>query len=93
MQRKEKVYGNLHNFKWARKSLSNGYVGPKINKVSDILKINDVIYVTQNNLTSYSLEQIPKINGGIIVMDPHTGRVFALSGGFDFNLSNFNRAT
>ena len=35
---------------------------------------------------------MPKINGAIVVMDPHTGRIFALSGGFDFSMSNFNRA-
>ena len=88
---KEKVKGILKNYKWARKSLSKGYVGPEISKASDILSLNDIIYVTKNNKNLFNLQQIPKINGGIVVMDPHTGRVFALSGGFDFNLSNFNR--
>ncbi len=84
--------GELINFKWARKSLSKGFVGPEVNVVSDILKINDVIYVTRSgDSKQYELQQIPKINGGIVVMDPYTGRVFALSGGFDFNVSNFNR--
>ena len=41
----------------------------------------------------YSLLQLPKINGGIVVMDPYTGRVLALSGGFSFRNSEFNRAT
>ena len=48
------------------------------------LELNDIIYVSSDSKQRYSLEQIPKINGGIIVMDPYTGRVFALSGGFDF---------
>jgi penicillin-binding protein 1A len=87
----KKVDAELVNFKWARESLSGGYLGPKISKVSDILQLNDIIYVSSDSQYSYNLEQIPKINGGIIVMDPHTGRVFALSGGFDFNISNFNR--
>ena len=39
------------------------------------------------------IRQIPEVNGGIIVMDPHTGKVFAITGGFSFNLSEFNRAT
>ncbi len=89
---KEKVIGTLGVFKWARKSLSNGYVGPEINKISEVLNINDVILVSYEKDNVFKLEQVPKINGGIIVMDPYTGRVFALSGGFDFNLSNFNRA-
>ena len=41
----------------------------------------------------YSLKQIPKINGGIVIMDPYTGRVLALSGGFSFKNTEFNRAT
>ncbi len=86
------ILGTLTNFKWARESLSKGYLGPQIDKISDVLKLNDIIYVSQENSENFNLEQIPKINGGMIVMDPHTGRIFALSGGFDFNLSNFNRA-
>ena len=92
LSNKKKVPGILTNYKWARKSLSNGYVGPEVNKVSDLLRVGDIIYVSQNKKSSFNLEQVPKINGGIVVMDPYTGRVFALSGGFDFNLSNFNRA-
>tara|TARA_B100001057_G_scaffold4655_1_gene4174 strand:- start:249 stop:2615 length:2367 start_codon:yes stop_codon:yes gene_type:complete len=83
--------GYLSNFDWARKSLGKGYLGPKIEKGSEIFKVNDIIYVSRSNDNSYYLEQIPKINGAIVAMDPHTGRVFALSGGFDFNESNFNR--
>ena len=92
LSNKKKVPGILINFKWARKSLSNGYVGPEVNNVSDLLRVGDIIYVSQNKKSSFNLEQVPKINGGIVVMDPYTGRVFALSGGFDFNLSKFNRA-
>ena len=41
----------------------------------------------------FDLKQLPKVNGGIVVMDPFTGRVLALSGGFSFKQSEFNRAT
>ncbi|RPG95295.1 MAG: PBP1A family penicillin-binding protein [Candidatus Pelagibacter sp. TMED263] len=83
--------GYLSNFNWARKSLGKGYLGPKIEKGSEIFKVNDIVHVSRSNDNSFHLEQIPKINGAIVAMDPHTGRVFALSGGFDFNESNFNR--
>ncbi len=83
--------GYLSNFNWARKSLGKGYLGPKIEKGSEIFKVNDIVLVSRSNDNSFHLEQIPKINGAIVAMDPHTGRVFALSGGFDFNESNFNR--
>ena len=59
----------------------------------DLLKIGDIVYVKKVNNNSYSLQQLPKINGGIVVMDPFTGRVLALSGGFSFINSEFNRAS
>ena len=59
----------------------------------ELLKKGDVIYVKQVKNNFYSLRQLPKINGGIVVMDPFTGRVFALSGGFSFNNSEFNRSS
>ena len=60
---------------------------------NELFKIGDVIYVKAKNDNKYSLKQIPKINGGIVVLDPYTGRVLALSGGFSFKKSEFNRAS
>ena len=60
---------------------------------NELLKRGDVIYVKHIKENKYSLKQIPKINGGIIVMDPYTGRVLALSGGFSFKSSEFNRVS
>jgi penicillin-binding protein 1A len=60
---------------------------------NELLKIGDVIYVKKINDNNYSLKQVPKINGGIVVMNPYTGRVLALSGGFSFKNSEFNRAS
>ena len=59
----------------------------------ELFKIGDIIYVKKINKNFYTLEQLPKINGGIVVMDPYTGRVLALSGGFSFKNSEFNRVT
>ena len=59
----------------------------------EILKVGDIIYVKKIKDNFFSLKQIPKINGGIVVMDPFTGRVLALSGGFSFKFSEFNRAS
>jgi penicillin-binding protein 1A len=53
----------------------------------------DIVYVKKIKQGKYSLQQLPNINGGIVVMDPYTGRVLALSGGFSFKKSEFNRAT
>ncbi len=53
----------------------------------------DIVYVKKIKDNLFSLEQLPKANGGIVVMDPYTGRVLAMSGGFSFKKSEFNRST
>ncbi len=58
-----------------------------------LFKLGDIIYVKHIEDNTFSLKQLPKVNGGIVVMDPFTGRVLALSGGFSFKKSEFNRAT
>ena len=58
----------------------------------EILKNGDVVYV-QKIGKKYSLRQLPQANGSIVVIHPFTGRVLALSGGFSFKKSEFNRAT
>ncbi len=60
---------------------------------NDLFKIGDIIYVKNLEENLFSLKQLPKVNGGIVVMDPFTGRVLALSGGFSFKKSEFNRVT
>ena len=59
----------------------------------DLFKIGDVIYVKKINENNFRLRQLPEVNGAMVVMDPYTGRVLALSGGFSFKKSEFNRAT
>jgi penicillin-binding protein 1A len=65
------------------------------NSADDILKVGDVVYVekTAGPQDEYALRQIPEIEGALVAMDPHTGRVLAMVGGFSFAESEFNRAT
>ena len=72
---------NYNDITWTKKELE------------DLLRPGDIIYVKKINQKEYSLKQLPKINGGIIIMDPYTGRVLALTGGFSFKNSEFNRVT
>ncbi len=60
---------------------------------SELFKVGDIIYVQQGINKNFILKQIPKINGGIVVMNPYTGRILAISGGFSFKNSEFNRAS
>ena len=59
----------------------------------EILNIGDVIYVENEKDNKFYLRQLPNVNGGIVVMDPYTGRLLAMSGGFSFKKSEFNRAS
>ena len=76
--------------------------GPRIRRVRDVLRTGDVILVepvrrTRNGKAypdrTYALRQIPLATAAIVAMDPHTGRVLAMSGGFSFGISQFNTAT
>jgi penicillin-binding protein 1A len=83
----------LETMKWAGAPLKHGISGNTINSPLQALKIGDLIFVSKIKDNIYTLQQIPKISGGMVVMDPHTGRVLALTGGFSFQQSQFNRAT
>ena len=65
----------------------------KANSPADVLKAGDVVYVEKKEGGSYLLRQIPSVSGGLVAMDPHTGRVLAMVGGFSYSQSEFNRAT
>ena len=93
-EKNENGFVFYQNVKWAKKritqDLHKGY--PK--RISDVFNEGDVIYVKKlNKLDHWSLEQIPLVNGAVVVMNPWSGRVLALSGGFDFTINQFNRAT
>jgi penicillin-binding protein 1A len=66
--------------------------------VDGVLKVGDVIYVEPvgedlATTSRFKLRQNPKVSGALVAMDPHTGRVLAMAGGFSFADSQFNRAT
>jgi penicillin-binding protein 1A len=81
----DRVVGTLSGpeVKWVSQSLGN------------ILKVGDVVYVSpvSGKTGIYTLEQIPEIEGALVAMDPRTGRVLAMVGGFSYAMSEFNRAT
>jgi penicillin-binding protein 1A len=88
---KDREIGNipLDGVKWAKKATPKSPL-----KVSQVLSPGDVIYVEPTKESGqYRLRQIPEIAGGMLVMDPTTGRVLALAGGFSFDQSQFDRAT
>ena len=81
----------LANMLWAR-PVVHGVPGGRPYAVSEILKPGDVVMVS-GPLASLSLEQIPVVQGALLSMDPQTGRVVAMVGGWSHNVSPYNRAT
>ena len=60
--------------------------------ISDKHEVGDIVFVSKEK-DIWKLKQYPKVNGGIVAIDPHTGDVKALVGGFNFKSSEFNRVT
>ncbi|MGF1455128.1 MAG: penicillin-binding protein 1A [Alphaproteobacteria bacterium] len=94
----------LEEMTWAREHrglTKGGYpaLGPEIARPGDVLRVGDLIYVEpidapgQEGALRVALRQVPQVDGAIIALDPHTGRVLAMHGGFSFERSEFNRAT
>jgi penicillin-binding protein 1A len=92
--------------RWARPRYQNGSFGPAPRGAADVVKPGDVVMVEPITTSSskseaaggktgaiYTLGQVPEVSGALVAMDPHTGRVLAISGGFSFETSQFDRAT
>ena len=92
----------LAELKWARPWRKNQRLGRAVRAPRDVLSVGDVIAVEAVSGAkdgkayepgTFALRQIPDVNGALIALDPHTGRVLAMTGGFSFKASQFNRAT
>ncbi|MBL8894079.1 MAG: penicillin-binding protein, partial [Rhizobiales bacterium] len=78
---------------WARRYQDGTALGPEVKAASDILAAGDVVYVAPTkDKTQWHLVQMPDVEGAMVAMDPHTGRVLAMVGGFSYGKSQFNRA-
>ncbi|NVJ58975.1 MAG: penicillin-binding protein 1A [Gammaproteobacteria bacterium] len=79
--------------KWAAPFIDNDKKGAAPKKPSDILKPGDVIRVIKDTDLGYKLTQIPEVSGGFIALNPQSGAIEALVGGYDFTLNQFNMVT
>ena len=104
LQEKKQIKIEFKNASWARpqtirkdeNNRFNIYLGPRYKSFKEFISNGDIIVVRESknkNTKYFSLSQIPKVNGAIVAIDPNTGRVLAMSGGYNFQSSEFNRAT
>ncbi len=85
---------DLSDLAWARQALPEGKVSTqKVKSPTDVLAVGDVIFAkAKKEKGKYLLRQIPEVEGALVALDPHTGRVLAMTGGFAFARNQFNRA-
>ena len=81
--------------KWKQIAAAIGTKAKAVKTMDGILQVGDVVYVdaADGAAGEYRLRQIPQVEGALVAMDPHTGRVLAMVGGFSYAESQFNRAT
>jgi penicillin-binding protein 1A len=77
---------------WARPALPEDRLGPLPRSAADVLRIGDVICLEPYGESRYRLAQMPAVAGALVAIDPHDGSIVALTGGFDFATSKYNRA-
>ena len=76
---------------WAREFVSVNRIGDELQKVSEVIKPGDVVWLAHDPVSGWSLAQIPEVQGALVSVKPNTGAIQALTGGFDFEHSKFNR--
>ncbi|MGU3576848.1 penicillin-binding protein 1A [Brucellaceae bacterium C25G] len=83
------------DMKWAMRVMNIDGKRSSAKSPEGVLQVGDVVFVSpkKGSETAFRLQQPPKVEGAMVAMDPHTGRVLAMSGGFSFSESEFNRAT
>ena len=100
---------SLEELRWARHTLPDQRLGGAVRSVHDVVNPGDIVLVealapaaatpahgrhaAAYATASFALRQIPDVSGGVVVMDPKTGRIFALVGGWSYQQSQFDRAT
>lgn len=89
---KEIIQLDLSGVQWARQYKTQNSMGPKIKAITDVLKVGDIIRVV-NTAKGWQLRQIPKVSSALVSLQPEDGAILALTGGFDFYASKFNRVT
>jgi penicillin-binding protein 1A len=77
---------------WARSPLPDGSVGPALQRTSEVLAVGDIIYIAQEVSGNWRMVQVPDAQGAFVAIDPQDGAIAALTGGFDYFASNYNRA-
>lgn len=78
---------------WAAPFVDNYRVGNKPKNMTEVVKVGDVVMVARDDEGEFTLSQIPNVQGALISSNPKNGQIYALVGGYDYQISKFNRVT
>lgn len=78
---------------WAAPFVDRGNAWPRPQRASDIVSVGDRVRIKNEGEERWSLGQVPELQGAIVSVSPHNGDILALTGGYDFDVSQVNRAT
>lgn len=78
--------------RWANPFIDRETSGPAPESAAEVLASGDIIYVMPTANDSWALAQVPEAQSAVVSVDPYDGAVTALTGGFDYTTSKFNRA-
>lgn len=90
---RERAFIAADDMKWAMRIMNIDGKRSSAKSPEGVLKPGNIVYVSKVNESRFRLQQPPKLEGALVAMDPHTGRVLAMVGGFSYAESEFNRAT
>ena len=86
---------NLKDSRWARSYVDVDTRGPAVTDLTDVVSVGDIVRiepVTKGGNTTWRLAQLPEVQGAVVAMEPNTGSIKALVGGFDFYRNQYNHA-
>jgi penicillin-binding protein 1A len=88
---------NIHKISWLKRRVLENKKKIKVISASDAFDLGDVVFVSwhekdSNQAGFWSLMQVPEVQGAFIVMEPNSGKILAMQGGFSYSYSSFNRA-
>jgi penicillin-binding protein 1A len=79
--------------RWAKPFINPSAWGSTPKAATEVAEVGDLIRVHLNDKGEWTLGQVPDVNGGLVALDPNSGAIRALTGGYDFTASTFNRVT